>query len=253
MPKAAFATIQLARFDTVRTVATVQASDHPGTLFCNVAADTRAAATEQGSQQAYKFVILGLHENEAAAHRLLDDSLRIAPWLAEAKEVWSAVLQPFRHKGQANYLDPIAPGSLFETMAPAPGPDTPFVAMTSAGWNLKDLDRNRVAAFSAGTSGIRTSMTAVDGLHSQQSFSFVGAVEADPNAATSWHHLVWDPMTVTFWRDNAAAVAFSYGAGVHRDQMTRYREENLADRTSFTRYIVLRCEGSWHGSAPQSW
>jgi len=54
-------------------------------------------------------------------------------------------------------------------------------------------------------------------------------------------------VTLTFWRDDAAARAFSYNAGIHRHQMDRLRAENLADRTSFTRCHVLHGTGSWPG------
>jgi hypothetical protein len=92
----------------------------------------------------------------------------------------------------------------------------------------------RVRQFGAGAAAIRMSMTAVDGLYSQQSFFFPGGIALDP-------------VTLTFWRDDASARAFSYNAGIHRHQMDRLRPENLADRTSFTRCHVLHGTGSWPG------
>jgi hypothetical protein len=99
---------------------------------------------------------------------------------------------------------------------------------------------NRVREFSNGVMSVRASMTAVDGLHSQQSFFFPGVLE-------------YDPITVTFWRDSASLRAFAYEAGVHRLQMERQREQNLAHRTSFTRCSVVRSEGTWHGTDPLHW
>ena len=58
----------------------------PGTVFGNVAADTRAAGTEPASQQAFTFLILGLHEDQASAERFLAN--RVA-WVDQAQEVWS--------------------------------------------------------------------------------------------------------------------------------------------------------------------
>jgi hypothetical protein len=240
MKRASYVSVQLARFDTLRPAGEFDAAGRAGVLFCGVAADTRAAATEPSSQQAFKFLILGLHEDSASAHRLLEDRQTLAPWLSEAREVWAGVLQPFRHKGEANYLDPAQPGPLFDTLAPSPNKSDPLVILTSVGWNTGDgFDRNRVMEFSTGVGGVRTSMTAVPGLHSQQSFSFPGVLH-------------YDPVTVTFWKDDASVLAFAYGPGVHRAQMDRYRAENLADRTSFTRYIVHHSEGTWHGSDPLS-
>ena len=235
MQKAAFATVQLARFDEVRDGGDVDTSGRPGVLFCAVAADVRAAATEPASMRAYTFLILALHADEDSANRFVEDRRSLAPWLDGARQVWSGVLQPYRHKGEANFLDRAAPGLLFDTLAhPAPA-DAPFVAITSVGWVLgPNLDMNRVREFGAGALAIRVSMTGVDGLYSQHSFFFPGA-------------LTIDPVTVTFWRDDASARAFSYAPGIHRHQMDRLRPENLADRTSFTRCHVLRSQGSWPG------
>jgi hypothetical protein len=235
MPKAAFVTVQLARFDHVRDAGPVDAKDRPGVLFAVVGADVRAAATEPASQRAYTFLVLGLHADAESAQQFVADRGAVAPWLDEAKQVWSGVLQPFRHKGEANFLDAATPGLLFDTLAEPAAADAPFVSITSVGWVLgPGLDMERVRQFGAGVSAIRMSMTAVDGLYSQQSFFFPGA-------------LVLDPVTVTFWRDDPSARAFSYGAGVHRHQMDRLRAENLADRTSFTRCHVRHSAGAWPG------
>jgi hypothetical protein len=145
------------------------------------------------------------------------------------------VLQPFRHRGDANFLDAAAPGLLFDGLAKPAAADAPFVAITSVGWTVgPGFEMERVRQFGAGAAAIRMSMTAVDGLYSQQSFFFPGGIALDP-------------VTLTFWRDDASARAFSYNAGIHRHQMDRLRPENLADRTSFTRCHVLHGTGSWPG------
>jgi hypothetical protein len=209
-------------------------------MFCAVAADTRAAGTDPASQRAFIYLMLGLHENESSADRFLEDQLVRVPWMSEASELYGAVLQPYRHKGEANYLNRTQPGQLFGRLAACPSPDAPFVSMTTSGWTVGDqLDMNRVREFSTGVLAIRASMTAVPGLHSQQSFFFPGV-------------LALDPLTVTFWRNDAAIRAFSYGPGVHRHHLDRHRAENLADRTSFTRFQVLRSVGTWYGINPNS-
>jgi hypothetical protein len=43
---------------------------------------------------------------------------------------------------------------------------------------------------------------------------------------------------------------FAYQHGPHRRQMDRYRATNNADRTSFTRFTVLRSQGTWYGADP---
>ena len=235
MPKAAIASVTLARFDRLREPGPAPNGQASGTVFCNVAADTRAAGAEPASQQAFTFLILGLHEDAASAQRFLAER---AAWLDEAQEVWSAILEPFRHHGAANYLDRAHPGLLFESMMPADLADGPVVALTTSGWNVAEgLDMNRVREFAAGVLAVRASMTGVPGLRSQQSFFFPGVLECDP-------------ITVTFWRDEASIRAFAYGQGSHRRQLDRHRAEGLADRTSFTRFHVLSSAGTWYGVDP---
>ena len=235
MATAAIASVQLVRFDRLRDAGESHDGGAPRTLFCNVAADTRAAGTEPASQQAFTFLILGLHEDRASAERFVSDR---AAWVDDAQEVWSGILEPFRHHGAANYLDRTNPGLLFGSMMPADVVGGPVVALTTSGWNVGEgLDLNRVREFGAGVLAVRASMTGVTGLLSQQSFFFPGV-------------LAFDPITVSFWRDEASIRAFAYGQGSHRRQLERHRAEGLADRTSFTRFRVLRSAGTWYGVDP---
>ena len=238
MALATHASIFMARFDEMRTNAHAPSFDSPGTLFLRVAADTRGAGKEPGSQQAFRFLMLGLHADEASAHELLDRGVAAVPGFEEAAELWMAIVRPFRHFGECNYLDQASPGPLFGSAEPPPDAAAPIVIVTTAGWKLGDsLDMNRVREFSNGVSGVRISMTGVDGLYSQESYFVPGALQHDA-------------ITVTLWRDAAAARSFAYGPGVHKMMLTRQREENLADRTSFTRCRIVRTKGTWHGKSP---
>jgi hypothetical protein len=235
MGKAAIASVRLARFDRLREAGSAPGGRAPETVFCNVAADTRAAGTEPASQQAFTFLILGLHKNADSAQRFLAERVE---WLGDAQEVWSGILEPFRHHGAANYLDRANPGHVFESMMPADLGDGPVVALTTSGWNVGEgVDMNRVREFGAGVLAVRASMTGVRGLRSQQSFFFPGVLECDP-------------LTLTFWHDEASIRAFAYGQGSHRRQLDRHRAEGLADRTSFTRFRVLSSAGTWYGEDP---
>lgn len=240
MTTASHVSLLLIRFDSIRTASSIEIRDQSGVLFCDVAADTRAAGTEPASQQAFAFAMLGLHCGAASAERLLEDYRRVAPWMAEAREAWGAVLRPFRHKGEANYLNRMQPGPLFDpgAISAAPSADAPFVSITTSGWRVSpELDMNRVREFSTGVLAVRASMTAMPGLHSQQSFFFPRVLEKDP-------------MTVTFWKNQAALTEFAYGPGGHRLQMERQQERGLADRTSFTRCVAESKRGTWYGSCP---
>ena len=91
------------------------------------------------------------------------------------------MLQPFRHRGEANFLDAAAPGLLFDGLAKPAAAGAPFVAITSVGWTVgPGFEMERVRQFGAGAAAIRMSMTAVDGLYSQQSFFFPGGIALDP-------------------------------------------------------------------------
>jgi hypothetical protein len=241
MATASYISIFLARFDEMRAAGPLPAHTSPDTLFRSIGADTRAAAMEPGSQQAFRFVTLALHATEASAHQSVDRLYTDVPWFEEATEVWAAVLKPFRHLGECNYLDQTTPGPLFPTSESQPSPSEPIAIMTTSGWTVSEsLDMNRVREFGNGVLGVRASMSGIAGLHSQQSFFFPGV-------------LTYDPLTITLWRDAAAARAFAYGPGVHKAQMLRQRAQNLADRTSFTRCHIVRGEGTWHGRDPLTW
>jgi hypothetical protein len=240
MAKATHASVVLARFDDLRETGPLATEPWPGCLFLKAAADVRAASQTAKSQQAFKFAIYGLHESEASARRAVDERLLIAPWIEGAIDVWAAVLRPFRHFGEANFLDRAAPGPLFDVTAPTPPADTPIVITTTVGWHTFDDEAiERIRRFGEGVTAVRVGMTGLSGLHSQQTFSFPGGLEDDG-------------ITVTFWKDLASATAFAYGPGFHRRQVKIQREGPYGDRTSFTRYEVLHAEGKWHGSDPMA-
>lgn len=238
MSLATHASLVLARFEDRRPVREVNPPNQPETLFLDAAADFRAANSNVRELEAFKFAIYGLHTGEAAAQSAIANRMEITPWIADAIETWSAVMVPFRHFGEANFVDPKNPGPQFETVVSPPDDTSPIVIMTSVGWVNTDSEAmDRIQRFGAGVGAVRTSMTGVHGLHSQQSFSFPG-------------FFVWDGITVTFWKNLAAAMAFAYGPGVHRDQVKHQREIGDGDRTSFTRYRVLWSDGTWHGTNP---
>jgi hypothetical protein len=238
---AKFMTLQLARFEGLRAAGPIGGELPEGLLFCTVGADWRASGSDLTRQEAFVFLLLGLHDSVAAAHEFVAARGRVAPWMGEACEVYAAVLEPYRHKGEVNFLDRDTPRLLFDGLGMAAGSEEPFISITSVGWNVgPELDMNRVREFSNGVMAVRMAMTGMAGLHSQQTFAFEKGIAVDP-------------VTVTFWKDDAAARQFAYGPAVHKLPMDRYRMEDLADRTSFTRCRVVESEGSWYGRDPQDW
>ena len=238
MKKATHVSLVLARFDSMQETGPVAAHSY---LQLLAGADVRSAATDPKSQRSFRFVVFGLHEGLASAEDALDRRGELTPWIGDATETWAGVFAPFRHFGEANFLDRETPGPLYETLVPEPPAGTPMAVMTSAGWSPNpDYDMERIMDFGAGVTGIRVGMTAVPGLHSQQTFAFPGGLE-------------FDGITLTFWQEFAAMRDFAYGPGLHREMLRRQREETLADRSSFSRLIALRSEGTWHGRDPMAW
>jgi hypothetical protein len=151
----------------------------------------------------------------------------------------AAVLAAFRHHGALNHLG--EPGAVFDPLDEPPADESPVAVITSVGWEPgPGFDMQRVLDFAAGVVAVRMSMSDVDGLHAQHSFFFPGVL-AD------------DPITVTMWRSQAAMHRFACAGGSHKHQMERHRAGPPADRTSFTRFRVVRSAGSWHGRAPEAW
>ena len=238
MKSARAISLQLVSFDSLQNPGEPNIENFKGLLFCNIGADTRAAAQQPVSHTAFRFLILGLHEDESSAHLLIDNNRELFPFINASNEIWSAVLQPFHHKGTANYLSQDNPSRLFDELASSPGTRTPIVVLTTAGFVKDDhLDMNRVIEFGVGTGAIRASMTAMDSLHSQQSFLFPGVIKHDF-------------MSVTIWENAAAVGKFAYGSPTHKLLMEKHLSENMADRTSFTRCKIIRSYGTWYGTDP---
>ena len=237
MVAASFVSLHLARFDQLRMAGPAAPGDRPGLLFCEVGADCRAAGTDPASREAFTFLVVGLHDSQDSADRLVEDVTTVVPWLADAAERWSGVLAPFRTKGESNLIHPTAPTRLFDPLASAPGRDEPVVVFTTAGWSRDGLDMARVQDFGTGVAAVRISMTAVPGLRSQQTFFFPGIIALDPP-------------TLTFWDDEASLATWAHRQATHKRQMDRYRTTGNADRASFTRLTALRSSGTWYGRDP---
>jgi hypothetical protein len=59
-----------------------------------------------------------------------------------------------------------------------------------------------------------------------------------------------DGVTMSIWRSDAVMIGAMYKPGTHRTQLDRYKSEKTADRTSFTRFRMLRTLGRWDGTDP---
>ena len=196
MDPCSYATLHLARFDDLKTMGNIDVKPTSGEpVAWIVGGDEIAAGTKAGSQEAFSWVALGLHSVEGSARVLVEAGVAAVPCLEDASEVWSAVLQPFSHRGDVNWLDHESPGQAFSIDGQGRNSD-PFVVVTSVGWTIDDrFDPSRAADFAAGSEKVRQSMSSTDGLHSRQIFNF-------PRFAD-------DTVTVTFWREMMPPCAHS--------------------------------------------
>ena len=145
------------------------------------------------------------------------------------------LLEPFRHNGEVNWLDPTEPGRVFETGV-SPAPDEPFVTMTTVGFDIgPGFDPARAVSFSDRVDAVYAAMDGAEGVRHRHTLRFGGG---------------WDPSTFTLWSDGASMQAFAYRDGEHRRHMDDHRAHHLADRTSFTRHRIIDSEGSWMGMSP---
>jgi len=178
---------------------------------------------------------VALYSDRADAGLAFEEPSRFLPSLAEAEESWHAQLLPIAHRGECNHLDREAPGPILSAHDQDPG--GPLVVMTTAGFVMgPQLDMARVVDFRTNVDRIRTFVETSEGNTARQVFA--------P------HTLGDDGVTMSVWRDDASMSAFAYRPGEHRAQIDRYKREQTADRTSFTRFRAVRTSGIWNGRCP---
>lgn len=88
-------------------------------------------------------------------------------------------------------------------------------------------------------------------VHVDQVHDWLKTVEGRVTSQVFTPHAVGDDgVTMSVWRSEAVMVESMYKPGTHRTQIDRYKREKTADRTSFTRFRVLRSSGRWGGTNP---
>lgn len=227
-----YLSIHLARVDEVTALDSDAALPPGGQPSCwLLGADEGLHGSEFASQRSTVFAAVGTHHDEESARACA--AAAVAEF-AGATETWSAALRPARSHGSCNWVD----GGHFD--ADGTRTDGPIAVMTSAGWDVgPDFQVERALDFGAAVARVRAAMWSEphEGMTSHQSFTFPGM-------------LTHDGITFTTWRDEAAAVAFAYRPGAHKTEMDRFRLDETADRTSFTRLRPIETHGTWHGADP---
>lgn len=224
------ATLTLARFGQPVTLPELEpptAGQSSSVLL--LGSDDMVSREQFGSRTSHEWALLGLHRTEEDATATYRDGDGATARLDGATETWSALLQPYSHRGETNW----SPEPLF-----APGNrrshDGPFVVLTTAGFDPElDPDLTRRREFLGGVAAVRASFAATPGLRSQNVFSF--------------GRTPLDAFTLTVWDGDAELRPPVYEEGEHRSRMDDYHRNGTADRTSFTRFRVLASSGSWGG------
>jgi hypothetical protein len=179
---------------------------------------------------------MAFYTDQRAAEAVIADPAALIPSLIEAVESWHALLCPISHRGHTTWFGRLENASRLVPAITDPG--GPLAVMTSAGFNALppdelrldlprriDFNRNvdRVLAWYA---------TLPDNI-----------IRANFNL----RYLGIDGLTFTLWPNEAAMTDAAYRAGIHRTQIDRYKNEQTADRSSFTRARLLRSVGTWDG------
>jgi heme-degrading monooxygenase HmoA len=230
-----WATCHWLRFGDIQTPDTLDLSRAPaGAASWKLGADG-AAAPDGTRRPSNVWCGIALYPDETDAQRAFDDPAKFLPFLGGTVENWHALLLPIAHRGDCNHLDRDTPGPILAAQDDDPG--GPLVVMTTAGFVIgPQLDMARVVDFRTNVDRIRTVVEASEGNVARQVFA--------P------HTVGDDGVTMSVWRDDASMSAFAYRPGEHRAQIDRYKREQTADRTSFTRFRAVRTSGSWNGCCP---
>ena len=180
--------------------------------------------------------IVGCHSSGEAADTTVTLASEVLPILDDTLESWHVAFDVVGHRGEVDWLDRRHPGLALEPVADDPG--GPLAVMTTAGFVIdKDFDFARAQDFSFNVDRVRGVLDVAPGnvlTHVLQA--------AEPTGP--------DGITFTVWRSDDAMRDAAYRPGPHRQQLDRYKAEQTADRTSFTRLRPRTSAGSWNRVDP---
>lgn len=230
-----WALVHWMRFDQPKTAADLILPRQPeGALSWKVGPDW--SASDSGIRSGSRiWCSLGLFADLQHAEAAFDAADLYLPDRAATAEAWSALLAPFAHKGECNHLARAAPGPIFATDDCEPS--GPTFVITTAGFHLRSRrDFQRVIDFRREVDRMRPVISASAGSLAHQVFAPLDAED--------------DGVTMSLWRDDQAMFAFAYKPGAHRVQVDRQKSHQTVDRSSFTRFRLLKTAGTWDGADP---
>lgn len=230
-----WAVVHWMRFEEARAAADLQLSETPpGALSWKIGPDW--SGSESGIRSGSRIWCgLALFDDLDQAQAAFAQCGAYLPDHSSALEVWSALLAPFAHKGECNHLDRAEPGAMF-SVEPCERSGPVFV-ITTAGFHLRSRrDFQRVIDFRREVDRMRPVIASSDGSLAHQVFAPANAED--------------DGVTMSLWRDDQAMFGFAYKPGAHRVQVDRQKSHQTVDRSSFTRFQLLRTSGTWDGADP---
>ena len=230
-----WATVHWVRFRTARSAESMAMSLPPKGCASWIFGPDVGDHPRSGRSESKMWCGIALFLRRAEAEQALEHPEGHFPGLSEASEAWHALLLPIVHHGECNLLDPAAPGLMFDTSSDDPG--GPLFVMTTAGFDLHaKSDFERLIDFRKRVNRMRRIVADTPGNLAQQVFA----------PARAGH----DAVTMSLWLDDQSMLRFAYQRGPHRTELDRQRAESRVDRSSFTRFRVVRRIGRWGGADP---
>lgn len=233
-------TIHRLRFDQPVDAKSGGVSEPVGAALALIGPDSRLDASGLRGSSSAVWGGICFYEDRAAAETAMDDPQTI-PACGHAVEAWHGLLCPISHRGETAWFGALENANCFVPAGRDDDPGGRLVVLTSAGFN--DLPPDQL----------------LDDMPRRMDFSRnVDRVVAwyatlPANLARANFHLRAmghvDGLTVSVWSSDEAMIAAAYKLGVHRTQIDRYRTEQTADRSSFTRARLIRSKGTWEGIA----
>jgi len=179
-----------------------------------------------------------LFDNKADAMAVVNAPEDHLPFLEQSVESWHALVIPYAHRGEVKWRDFVQENSAIRVAET--DPKGPMVILTSAGYtDPGPQDIPRIKEFLAGVHAV---------------IEFYGTLPDNLRRAVFAGAGVdgREGCTMTLWKNDRAMLGAAYKNGVHKEQLARHQQEDLFDRSSFTRGRVIASKGTWGGSDPIS-
>lgn len=176
---------------------------------------------------------LGIWRSREAAEAMIAAPGDAMPWLGETVAAWHCLGIPIAHRGTINWRGHLQNGDAIRLSSTDPG--GPLAVMTTVGFASRGdgTTRSRIGRFIQGVFEVLDYFAEQPSNLRKDSF-----LPSDGK----------DPLTFTLWSSDEGMRQAVYRSGTHSTWMAAERAEPLSDRTSFTRFRVIRSWGDWDGN-----